>query len=357
MGTITARKRANNTTGYTAQIRIKEAGKPVLTESRTFDRKAAAGAWLLKREAELATPELRRLKDPSLGEAIEQYIKESKRQMGETKIQVLRKVARSEMGQLPCSEVKSKHLIEFTQSLKVTPSTVGNYLSHLAAVFAIAKPAWGYPLDKTSMDDARTVAKRMGIIAKSTERTRRPTMDELDRLLTHFGIIRSKRSDALPMQMLVCFAIYSTRRQAEITRIVWEDFNEERQYVTVRNMKNPGEKIGNDVRTTLTPEAVRIILNQKGKKTGIIFPHNEESISTSFTTACKILGIKDLHFHDLRHEGISRLFEMGWTIPQVASVSGHRSWASLKRYAHLHESGDPFAKWAWKDKLGITALP
>jgi hypothetical protein len=41
-----------------------------------------------------------------------------------------------------------------------------------------------------------------------------------------------------------------------------------------------------------------------------------------------------LHFHDLRHEGISRLFEMGRTIPQAASVSGHRSWASLQRYSH-----------------------
>ena len=354
MGTITARKRADKTTGYTAQIRIKEAGKPVLTESRTFDRKAAAGAWLIKREAELATPELRLVKDPSLGVVIEQYIKESKRQMGETKIQVLHKVARSEMGQLPCSEIKSKHLIEFTQSLKVTPSTVGNYLSHLAAVFAIAKPAWGYPLDKTAMDDARTVAKRMGIVARSTERDRRPTLDELNQLMDHFGVIHSKRSDALPMQTLLCFAIFSTRRQSEITRIVWEDFNEARQYVTVRDMKNPGEKIGNDVRTTLTPEAVKIITQQKGKRKGTIFPHNGESISTAFTKACKMLGIKDLHFHDLRHEGISRLFEMGWTIPQVATVSGHRSWQSLKRYAHLHEDGDKYAKWIWMEKLGFS---
>lgn len=41
--------------------------------------------------------------------------------------------------------------------------------------------------------------------------------------------------------------------------------------------------------------------------------------------ACKILGIDDLHFHDLRHDGVSRLFEMGKTIPQAASVSGHRT--------------------------------
>jgi len=59
------------------------------------------------------------------------------------------------------------------------------------------------------------------------------------------------------------------------------------------------------------------------------------------------LEIEDLRFHDLRHEGISRLFEMGWTIPQVATVSGHRSWKILKRYSHLRQSGDKYANWKW----------
>jgi len=49
----------------------------------------------------------------------------------------------------------------------------------------------------------------------------------------------------------------------------------------------------------------------------------------------------------MRHEGISRLFEMGWTIPQVASVSGHQSWQSLKRYSHLRHNGDKYAGWRW----------
>ncbi|MDF1856927.1 MAG: hypothetical protein P1U48_15990 [Pseudooceanicola sp.] len=38
-----------------------------------------------------------------------------------------------------------------------------------------------------------------------------------------------------------------------------------------------------------------------------------------------MLGIEELHFHDLRHEGISRLFEMGWNIPHVVAASGLRS--------------------------------
>jgi integrase len=79
-----------------------------------------------------------------------------------------------------------------------------------------------------------------------------------------------------------------------------------------------------------------------------IFPYSTDAISAAFTRACKILGIEDLRFHDLRHEGISRLFEMGRTIPQVAAVSGHRSWTSLKRYTHIRQSKDRYENWKWK---------
>jgi len=47
------------------------------------------------------------------------------------------------------------------------------------------------------------------------------------------------------------------------------------------------------------------------------------------------LGIEDLHFHDLRHEATSRLFEQGYSIEQVATVTLHESWQELKRYTQL----------------------
>jgi integrase len=88
-------------------------------------------------------------------------------------------------------------------------------------------------------------------------------------------------------------------------------------------------------------------MSSMSKTTEKIFPYSPGAISAAFTRACKLLGIDDLHFHDLRHEGISRLFEMGKTIPQVAAVTGHRSWSSLKRYSHLRQIGDKYAGWKW----------
>ena len=47
------------------------------------------------------------------------------------------------------------------------------------------------------------------------------------------------------------------------------------------------------------------------------------------------LQFDDLRFNDMRHEGISRLFEKGFHIPEVALVSGHKDWKMLKRYTNL----------------------
>ena len=45
--------------------------------------------------------------------------------------------------------------------------------------------------------------------------------------------------------------------------------------------------------------------------------------------------VSDLRFHDLRHEAISRFFEMGLSIPEVAVISGHKDARMLFRYTHL----------------------
>ena len=112
----------------------------------------------------------------------------------------------------------------------------------------------------------------------------------------------------------------------------------------VRDMKHPGEKIGNDTWVDLPEEAIQVIESMPKTKPEI-FPYSPDAITANFTRACRLLGIEDLRFHDLRYEGISRLFEMGRNIPQVAAVSGHRSSISLKRYTHIREAGDGFSDW------------
>jgi integrase len=195
--------------------------------------------------------------DPTLTQVIDRYIAESKKQIGRTKTQVLRTIKSYDIADMRCSKITSADLISFAQALPVSPQTPQNYLSHLAAIFAIAKPAWGYPLDQQASKDAFVVAKRLGVTAKGGSRDRRPTLEELDRLLEHFGVVKARRPDTIPMQRITCFAIFSTRRQEEITTIRWNDYEKNR--VLVREMKHPGDKVGNNMWCDLTPEASAIV--------------------------------------------------------------------------------------------------
>lgn len=349
MGTIIERPRADGTIAYLAKISIMREGVVVLNQSRTFDRRPAAAQWLKNREKELAVPgALDRINqnDPLLSVAIDRYIDESEKAIGKTKAQVLRTIKASDLGQKKCSAADTEALCDYIKSLDAAPSTRGNYLSHLASIYTVAGPMWKYPLDRKAMDDAQIVLRKLGIISKSKERDRRPTLGELDMLMEHFGRVAARRADTIPMQKLIAFAIFSTRRQDEISRIEWKD--KEAGRVMVRDMKHPGDKAGNDTWCDLVPEAERIIDGMPNNG-GQIFPASADAISAAFTRACKLLGIADLHFHDLRHDGISRLFEMGWNIPHVAAVSGHRSWQSLKRYTHLRQTGDKYANWKWSN--------
>ena len=360
MGTVVARRRKDGTTGYTAQILKKRDGEIVLRQAQTFDRKAAAEAWIKKRETELAQPGAveRAGKDKiPLAQVIDRYVDESIKEIGRTKAQVLQSIKNYDIANKPCEKIGSEDIVSLAQELAAggrTPATVANYLSHLGAIFAIAAPAWKYPLNQQAMKDAFVVAGRLGLTGKSIQRDRRPTLAELDLLMAHFQARSLRRRGAAPMDRIIAFALFSTRRQEEITKIEWTDLEEVYSRVLVRDMKNPGEKIGNDVWCDL-PEPALAIIKAMPRVSDRIFPYSTDAISAAFTRACLFLSIntedmpdaKRLHFHDLRHDGVSRLFEIGLNIPHVAAVSGHRSWTSLKRYTHLRQTGDKYEGWKW----------
>jgi integrase len=360
MGTITSRKRKDNSTAYTAQIRINRDGKTVYQESQTFDRKQVAQAWIKRRETELAEPGAiarANLKGVTIKKMIEQYLDEYEkiRPLGKTKNATLNAIKDTWLGELNDSALTSQKLVEFAQWRMskagggVQAQTVGNDLSHLGSVLSVARPAWGYEVDPLAMPDARRVLRNLGMVSKSKERNRRPTLDKLDKLdklMGHYFEMQARRKALIDMPKLIAFAILSTRRQEEITRIRWEDLDETRQALLVRDMKNPGQKIANNVWCHL-PDEAWAILHSMPKVEREIFPYNSRSVSASFTRACLFLEIEDLHSQDLRHDGVSRLFEMDWDIPRVSSVSGHRDWNSLRRYTHLRGRGDQYVGWKW----------
>jgi integrase len=140
---------------------------------------------------------------------------------------------------------------------------------------------------------------------------------------------------------IVKFAVATAMRQEEICRILWEDIDVVGRTVMVRDRKDPRDKTGNDQKVPLLDatgfDAWALLQEQKpfSGQSERAFPYNARSVGTAFRRACRELGIKDLHFHDLRHEAASRLFEAKYTIEQVCLVTGHKDWKMLKRYTNL----------------------
>ena len=277
--------------------------KSLTVRHRPFDRKQAAKAWLARRETELSDPgAFDRKNDVNSQTSSTATSANPSARWAKQNPRCSQRSKNMRSPDLCCSEVTSSaNSLEFAKSLKVQPQTRANYLSHLAAVFRVARPLWGYPLDLQQIQDAMIAMRKLGTIAKGNSRERRPTLDELDLLMARFEKIRRHRPDSAPMAKIIAFAIFSTRRQEEITRIVWADYDKSVARVWVRDMKNPGDKKGNHVLCELPPEAVEIIESMP-RVAPEIFPYSTDAISAGFTRACQQLEINDLRFPKIIRE-------------------------------------------------------
>jgi len=177
---------------------------------------------------------------------------------------------------------------------------------------------------------ARPALRHFGLIGAQNKRERRPTPEEWLRLMEHFATLPT----AIPMADIVTVAALSAFRRGELVKLRWSDLDVESRTIMVRDRKHPRQKKGNNEVIPLVGASLDIIMRQP--RTGdLVFPYNVYTLSYWFTRSCKELGIVDLHFHDMRHEATSALFEAGLDIAEVATVTGHKSWTNLKRYTNL----------------------
>ena len=353
MGTITPRRRADGSTGYTAQIRLKHQGKVVHSEVETFSSRALAKEWLSRRENALQAqkargePVGRRM---TLGELVGWY------EGRERPDQPWGRSKRADLARLKAGTLKDRKVedlarpdfiayVEARRAAGAGPATAGNDIIWLRSVFKAAAAVLGTPVPVAALDEAAEYLRSARVVAKSRSRDRRLAADEEKRILEHLA--KRDRRGEIPMVDVVQFALLTCRRQEEITRLQWADLAKEKSIALLRDAKHPRRKLGNH-RTFRVPADAWAIIDRQPKliledcsEDPRIFPFNPKSIGAAFTRCVQFLGIDDLHFHDLRHEATSRLFERGYSIQEVAQFSLHESWTTLKRYTHLRPEDVP----------------
>lgn len=322
---------------WRAQIRRK--GHKSISE--TFPTKAQAVAWARKIEAEM---DARRFKDArglaniTLKELIRRYREEigAEHPFGKNKTAVLNMWER-EHGDKTIDELNDDYLTKFVRDRRKCGAggvTIAIDLTYLGGVLKTAKELWKLPVSVEHVQAARSNMAHLKISTRSEERRRRPTEKEIADLCDYLD-----KHSSLPMRDLIHFAIESAMRIEEITMLRWVDLNEADRTIMIRDRKHPRQKKGNDQEVPLLGKAFEIIQRRPRPERITpecrIFPVKAGTVSTIFPRAKKALGIEDLHFHDLRHEGVSRLFEQGYQIQEVALVSGHRDWKMLARYTQI----------------------
>lgn len=331
MATIRKRIKADGSASYQALIVIKKFGEVVHRESQTFARKKLAEDWAKRREIEIQETNVYKRKDRlPIADVIDAYIDRFS-PTGKTKKSDLAAIRSRDIAKLDVHTLTSKDLIKhvMARNLECKPQTAQNDLIWLHAVIKTMRGVIEIDADMSIFKSAREVLRNEGFIAKSAKRDRRPTKEELWKLSRYFH--------GKPTLYLMWFSIYSARRISEVCRMEWEDINHDKKTCILRNIKDPRKK--GVKKTFKIPVSAYKIIMKHGQRKGKVFPFKEKTIGKYFTEACKVLDIKDLHWHDLRHESTSRLFERGLSIVQVQQITLHDNWSTLSRYCNI-DPGD-----------------
>ena len=317
-------------------------GVIVHRETQTFPRRSAAAEWARRREVDLADPAtLAQARGDAqaltFGDLVDWYVREYEplNRWGRTKGQDLRMLRNQPIAGVDVRALCTSLWVDHIRARRLAGAGAATALNDLVwagVVLRAARSARGVDVSPAMIDEARTACRNLRLTGKARRRARRVSEDELARLLAFFD--RGDGRAQIPMGDVVRFAVASARRQDEICRLRWDDLDAQALTGIVRDAKHPRHKHGNHRVFKFSAEGWAIVQRQP-RGGDLIFPFRAPSISARFTRACKILGIEDLRFHDLRHEAVSRLFEAGYSIPEVAMFSLHDSWAELKRYANL----------------------
>ena len=113
--------------------------------------------------------------------------------------------------------------------------------------------------------------------------------------------------------------------------MTWDNVDLERAYAHLEITKN-----GMTRDVPLSRKAIKVLSSVKNEaNSNQVFPVHKEALKSAWQRACAKASLCDFHFHDLRHEATSRMFEKGLGVAEVATITGHKDYRVLQKYTHL----------------------
>ncbi len=205
-------------------------------------------------------------------------------------------------------------------------------LALIGHLFTVAIKEWGLGLIYNPVLNIRRPSPGAG-------RNRRLSAKEESTL---FALIDQYSNPML--RWIARIAIETGMRSSEIGTLKLDQVDLTKRVVLLKQTKNTTQRTVplSKKATELFTEAVANPTRPK-KETSLVFfgepGKDEKRRPYNFNKAWREIkakaGMPDLHFHDLRHEAVSRFVEAGLSDQEVSAISGHKSMQMLKRYTHL----------------------
>lgn len=300
-------------------VQVRRSGQ---SHTRSFSYKEDAEAWGRKTEREIDTGEIRavsdKLKSMTVSDLLRRYRDEVmiKKRGAAVEAYIVDRFLRHDLATSSLARLSGNDISKYRdERLKVVKGgTVHRELAVLRHCFEVARKDWGIQLKSNPVAEINMPTVGRG-------RTRRTTEDELTSL-------RLACSHPLLWQ-IITVAIETGMRRGEIVNMRWADIEWEAGTLYIPVTKN-----GHPRTIPLTGMALEV-LSSLPRTDECVFPMTGNAVRLSWERLKKKAGVDDLRFHDLRHEAVSRFFEMGLSVPEVALISGHRDLRMLHRYTHL----------------------
>ena len=294
-------------------------------QSRTFASKAEARRWALAIEASVEDGRARAsLGLWTLGDALARYAREVSTTKRGGRWEAVRLAA---MGR--DAAIAGKLLRDLAASdvaawrdrrlERVQPSSVAREFNLLRSVLEMARREWGWIHTNPARDVRRP--------SSPPPRDRRIDDDERDRICLALGWDGAARPVTAEQRIAVmfCVAIETAMRAGELTSLLWSQVRLRERYVQLDRTKN-----GDRRAVPLSSRAIAL-LELLPREDVRVFAVDPRSRDTLFRRARGRAGITDLHFHDTRHEAITRLARR-LDVLDLARVVGTRDLRTLRIY-------------------------